>query len=75
MVVHRAQSVTFYNFLYVCSFNLFQLYSKQFLGLVTCGLLENIKHYLLIKKSVLILGIIEKKLLKYCEACFFWDTC
>ena len=55
-------------------FVFFQIYLKQFLGLVIYGFVENFKRYLLIIKGALITGIIEEKSLKYWEAYYFWDT-
>jgi hypothetical protein len=44
---------------------LFQIYVKLFLDIVIDDFVENFKRYLLIIKRALIIGIIEKKSLKY----------
>ncbi len=46
-------------------FIIFQIYLKYFLYLVIYGFVENFKPYLLIKKTVLIIGIIEEESCKY----------
>ena len=62
VAIYYVQPVTFYNFLYVFIFHLFQKYLKQFFRLVIYGFAENFKRYVLIKKdTILITAIIEEK--------------
>ena len=60
--IRYAQPVTFYSFLYVFTFHLFSNISKTVFGpIVIYDFVENFKRYLLIKKSVSIMGKIEEK--------------
>ena len=72
MIIHYSNHVNFAQFFVVPFFSSsFEIYIKQFLGLVVYGFVEDLKRYLLIIKRSLIRRIIEQKITKILRAQVF----